>query len=67
MPVSLLLIIVGIILICVAYYVTMPPPLHGLCMAGGVICVAVGIVILVYGLLVGGAGIHLAMAAMGVA
>jgi hypothetical protein len=53
MPLVLVLIILGIILICAAYYLPMPPPLHSLCMFLGVALVIIGIVVLLYDLLKG--------------
>lgn len=66
MPAPLLLIILGVVLIVLAYYLPMPPPLNRLCMGVGVICVAVGLILLVYALLVGGT-VRAALGAAGVA
>lgn len=65
MPLSIVLIIVGILLVCAAYYLTMPPPVHGLCMFLGVAAILIGVALLVWDLLAGAGGFKLAMVLMG--
>lgn len=65
MPLSLVLIVVGILLICAAYYLpAIPSPIHSLLMFLGVAALCIGVIVLVYGLIVGAAGVHLAMSAV---
>lgn len=63
MPTWLILLIVGIILVCAAQYLGLPPPLTRWFMFGGVVCVAIGVVLLIFAALANGGGLRLTTAA----
>lgn len=59
MPLFVILIVLGVILICAAYYLTMPPEIAGVCKFGGIVCLIFGVVLAIYVLLFAGGGLSI--------
>jgi threonine/homoserine efflux transporter RhtA len=43
MPEWLVLIVIGVILICAAYYLSMPPEIKSVCRFGGIVALILGV------------------------